>query len=78
MNPVILGALVFYGFLAYCFYRILTRVGYTPWATLLVFVPFVGQTVLLAWLAFGRWPGRAYAEEEGGESPPGPPASRAT
>ena len=56
MNPVILGALLFYGFLAYCFYRILLRVGYTPWAALLVFVPFVGQTMLIAWLAFGRWP----------------------
>jgi hypothetical protein len=42
--------------MAYCFYRILYRVGYTPWAALLVFVPFVGQAVLIAWLAFGRWP----------------------
>lgn len=56
MNPLVLGALLFYGFVAYCFYRILLRVGYTPWAALLVFVPFVGQTILIAWLAFGRWP----------------------
>lgn len=34
----------------------MSRVGYTPWAALLVFVPFVGQAVLIAWLAFGRWP----------------------
>lgn len=56
MSPVILGGLLFYAFLAYCFYRILLRVGYTPWAALLVFVPFVGQALLIAWLAFGRWP----------------------
>jgi len=56
MSPVVLSGLLFYVFLAYCFYRILSRVGYTPWAALLVFVPFVGQAVLIAWLAFGRWP----------------------
>ena len=62
MNPYILGGLVFYGFLAYCFYRILTRVGLTPFAVLLVFIPFVGQTILIAWLAFGRWPLLQHAE----------------
>lgn len=56
MSPVVLSGLLFYVFLAYCFYRILSRVGYPPWAALLVFVPFVGQAVLIAWLAFGRWP----------------------
>ena len=56
MSPVILGGLLLYAFLAYCFYRILLRVGYTPWAALLVFVPGVGQTILIVWLAFGRWP----------------------
>jgi len=38
------------------------RVGYTPWAALLVFVPFVGQAILIAWLAFGRWPLLQYVE----------------
>ena len=56
MSPVVLQVDLFYAFLAYCFYRILSRVGYTPWAALLVFVPFVGQAVLIVWLAFGRWP----------------------
>lgn len=56
MNLAVLGAILFYTFLTYCFWRILTRVGYTPWAALLVFVPFVGQSILIAWLAFGRWP----------------------
>lgn len=56
MSPAVLGGLLFYAFLAYCFYRILSRVGYTPWAALLVFVPLIGQAVLIAWLAFGRWP----------------------
>jgi ABC-type Fe3+ transport system permease subunit len=38
MSPVFLSGLLFYAFLAYCFYRILSRVGYPPWAALLVFV----------------------------------------
>lgn len=62
MTAIFLGGLLFYVFLAYCFYRILMRVGYPPWAALLVFLPFVGQATLAAWLAFGRWPLLAHAE----------------
>jgi hypothetical protein len=62
VSPIVLSGLFFYAFLAYCFYRILTRVGYPPLAALLVFLPFVGQGILVAWLAFGRWPLLAHAE----------------
>jgi hypothetical protein len=62
MPPLFLGGLLLYAFLAYCFYRILLRVGYTPYAALLVFVPIVGQAILIAWLAFGRWPLLDHAE----------------
>jgi hypothetical protein len=44
------------GFLAFCFWRILSRVGRAPWPAFFVFVPFIGQTLLIMWLAFGRWP----------------------
>ena len=44
------------GFLAFCFWRILLKVGRAPWPAFLVFVPFLGQTLLIMWLAFGRWP----------------------
>ncbi len=74
MSPAILGALVFYTFIAWCFWRILTRVGYTPWPALLVFVPFIGQSVLIVWLAFGRWPLLQYLESSRrwpGEGPHG-------
>lgn len=30
MSPLALGALLFYGFVAYCFYRILPRASHTP------------------------------------------------
>jgi hypothetical protein len=59
---LILSAFVFYAFLAYCFWRILLRVGYPPWAAFLSFVPFLGQAILVAWLAFGRWPLLEYVE----------------
>lgn len=56
MSPAILGGVVIGAFVAFCFWRILTRVGYPPWAALLAFVPVVGQLILIVWLAFGRWP----------------------
>ena len=62
MSPAILGGLLLGAFLALCFWRILSRVGYTPWAALLVFVPLLCQIILIAWLAFGRWPLLEYME----------------
>ncbi len=44
------------GFLTFCFWRILSKVGRAPWPAFLVFVPFIGQTLLIMWLAFSRWP----------------------
>jgi hypothetical protein len=31
-------------------------VGRAPWPAFLAFVPFLGQTLLIMWLAFSRWP----------------------
>jgi hypothetical protein len=31
-------------------------VGRPPWPAFLVFVPFIGQAMLIMWLAFSRWP----------------------
>jgi hypothetical protein len=62
MSPAILGGILLGAFLALCFWRILSRVGYTPWAAFLVFVPVVGQIILIVWLAFGRWPLLQYME----------------
>jgi len=56
MTPAILGGVVLAAFLAFCYWRILSRLGLPGWAALLIFIPFVGQIALVAWLAFGRWP----------------------
>lgn len=56
MSLTVLGWLVVAGLLAYCFWRILTRLGLPAWAAFLVFLPFVGQMLLVVWLAFTRWP----------------------
>lgn len=56
MTPAIIGGLLLGAFLTFCYWRILSRAGLQPWAALLVFVPFVGQILLVTWLAFGRWP----------------------
>jgi len=56
MTPAILGGVLLAAFLAFCYWRILSRAGLPGWGALLVFVPFVGQIALAVWLAFGRWP----------------------
>ncbi|MBV8782723.1 MAG: hypothetical protein JOZ67_00895, partial [Gammaproteobacteria bacterium] len=37
------------------FWRICTRVGHSPWLSLLVVVPLV-NLFFIYWLAFGEWP----------------------
>jgi hypothetical protein len=37
------------------FWRICTRVGHTPWLSLLVLIPLL-NLIFIYWLAFGEWP----------------------
>ena len=50
--------------LIYPLWRIFSRAGLAPALSLFVFVPFVGGLIVLAVLAFSRWP----ASEGAGES----------
>ena len=50
--------------LVYPLWRIFSRVGLAPALSLFVFVPLVGGLIVLAVLAFSRWP----ATEAAGES----------
>jgi hypothetical protein len=42
--------------LVYPLWRIFSRTGLTPALSLLIFVPFAGVFIVLAVLAFDRWP----------------------
>ena len=56
MSLTVVGWLLLGGFLTFCFWRILSRVGQAPWPAFIVFVPVAGQMFLIIWLAFSRWP----------------------
>jgi len=40
----------------FLFWKVFTRVGLSPWLSLLLFIPYVGALAALAVLAFARWP----------------------
>jgi hypothetical protein len=37
------------------FWRICSRVGHSPWLSLLIFVPLI-NLIFIYWLAFAEWP----------------------
>lgn len=37
------------------FWRICTRVGHSPWLSLLILVPLI-NLIFIYWLAFAEWP----------------------
>lgn len=67
---VILAGIAFF---VWCYWKIAAKAGYNPALSLLMLVP-LGNLIVLAIFAFGRWPieDRLAALEGGGVSPPSP------
>lgn len=52
-----IGGSIFFGLLViWPYWRIFLRAGLRPWWALLVFVPIIGQPLVLAALALQAWP----------------------
>ena len=47
------------------FWRICTRIGYSPWLSLLILVPLV-NIGFIYFLAFSEWPSKKSGESPGG------------
>ncbi len=59
------------------FWKICTRLGHSPWLSLLVIVP-LANLIFLYWLAFAQWPiqrgGSGFIPPTAGPGGPGPDA----
>lgn len=60
------------------FWKICTRVGHSPWLSLLLIVP-LANVIFVYWLAFSAWPGQRGGAGPGATGfPPGPGTGGAT